>query len=145
MIGYASLSKGRIEYAFDLNCPERKLLARKAFQSKFHFKTRVILTFFFKLSSGLFFEKHLKVGWHFTNEDNSFINSFSLFFLKFIKLSEQFVPFTKMNMTYLLKVSSMAAVWHAIKFFSLMLPLPGILTSIHDKVSCFDTSKVWLD
>lgn len=50
---------------------------------------------FFLLYSGLFFEKHLK----------------------FIKLNEKSVPFTKMNLTYLLKdnydVSFMNEVYHS--------------------------------
>lgn len=40
--------------------------------------------YFLRLFSGLFFDKYLR----------------------YIKLSEEFVPFTKMNLSYLLKVSS---------------------------------------
>lgn len=84
MIGSDNLSKGKTELAFDLNYQEQEHLVKLEFQSKSieSFNLDAHLTKqSLKFSSGLFYEKHLK----------------------YIKLSEDFVPFSKKDLGYLLQ------------------------------------------
>lgn len=84
MIGYDIQSSARIVFAFDQKSQEHVLSAKLVFPSKCPIlATNVISINLINSSfSGLFFDKYLK----------------------HIKLSEQFVHFTKMNLSYLLKV-----------------------------------------
>ena len=60
----------------------KKGVSKLVFHFFFQINFLINLFFLIKQNSGLFFEKHLK----------------------FIKLNTEFVPFTKMNLSYLLKV-----------------------------------------
>lgn len=89
MIGFVNVNKEKREFALDRNSHELEHLEKLEFQSEFHhslFKTItlndfILLTFFLFIFSGLFYEKHLK----------------------FIELTDQTFPFSKHDLTYLLK------------------------------------------
>lgn len=85
MTGYVSRNREKTEFVLDRKYLGLELLGKLVFQSNaflyfFTATTNLIRSTRF---SGLFFEKHLK----------------------FIKLSEIFVPFTEMDLSYLLKVN----------------------------------------
>ena len=82
MIGSDNRINGRIVLAFDPKYQERKLSERLVSPSELAKKLTAINTLFVAIS-GLFYEKHLK----------------------FIKLNDKLVPFTRKDLTYLLKVS----------------------------------------
>ena len=98
-IGSEIQSNVKIELASGRKSPERAPLARWEFPSKFLFKLFCILNLANKFRlffhcSGLFFDKYLK----------------------YIKLDEDFVQFSKMNLSYLLKVSANAVAFFCFKF-----------------------------
>lgn len=97
MTGYVNHSREKTECVLDRKYPELELLEKLVFLSNsfFVFPCRLIKKLIWSLRySGLFFEKHLK----------------------FIKLSEVFVPFTEMDLSYLSKVNE-TSTFHIIADF----------------------------
>lgn len=87
-IGYVIRYNEKIEHVYDPNCREHEHLGKLAFQGAYlgieHTITPMDLIIFLHFFRGLFYDTHLK----------------------HIRLNEKFVDFTKMNLTYLLKVKS---------------------------------------